>query len=145
MEGSPNPGVVAVKSGVAIDARQQIPYFVGVSAGTVGAQGISMQLVVIPPGGAATPHIHQGYETAIYIVQGTVETRFGAGLREVTVNSAGEFLYIAPDVPHQPRNLSTTEPAIAVVARNDAAEQERVVVYDPAAGVDSGYMSRVSV
>ena len=128
---SAKPGVVAVKSGVAIDARQQIPYFVGVSAGTVGAQGISMQLVVIPPGGAATPHVHQGYETAIYIVSGTVETRFGRGLREVTVNSAGEFLYIAPDVPHQPRNLSDSEPAVAVVARNDAAEQERVVVYDP--------------
>jgi uncharacterized RmlC-like cupin family protein len=36
-------------------------------------------------------------------------------------------------VPHQPRNLSATEPAVAVVARNDPAEQERVVVYDPAA------------
>jgi len=35
-------------------------------------------------------------------------------------------------VPHQPVNLSTTEPAQALVARNDPNEQESVVVYDPA-------------
>jgi hypothetical protein len=32
-------------------------------------------------------------------------------------------------VPHQPINLSATEPAMAVVARNDANEQEHVVTY----------------
>lgn|GEM_PF-4561578 len=35
-------------------------------------------------------------------------------------------------VPRQPCNLSDTEPAIAIVARNDADEQERVIPYDPA-------------
>ena len=126
-------GVVAVRSGVAIQAQQQIPYFVGISEATAGAQGLSLQLVVIPPGGAAAPHIHQGYETAIYVVQGQVETRYGPGLRETVVSSAGEFLYIAPNVPHQARNLSDNEPAIGLVARNDANEQERVVLYDPSA------------
>lgn len=125
------PGVVAVRSGIAIEARQQIPYFVGVSNATVGAQGISMQYVVIPPGGAAVPHIHQGYETAIYVLTGQVETRYGPDLREVIVSGPGEFLYIAPDVPHQARNLSATEPAIGIVARNDANEQERVIPYQP--------------
>lgn len=126
-------GVIAVRSGVSIDAVQQIPYFVGVSEATVGARGLSMQLVVIPPGGMAVPHIHQGYETAIYVVSGQVETRYGPGLREVVVNGPGEFLYIAPDVPHQARNLSESEPAIGIVARNDANEQERVLPYDPSA------------
>jgi uncharacterized RmlC-like cupin family protein len=32
-------------------------------------------------------------------------------------------------VPHQPFNLSDTEPAIAIVTRNDPDEQEHVVVY----------------
>jgi uncharacterized RmlC-like cupin family protein len=127
-----SPGVVAVRSGVAIDARQQIPYFVGVSEATTGAHGLSMQLVVIPPGGAAAPHIHEGYETAIYVLSGQVETLYGPGLRERVVNGPGEFLYIAPDVPHQARNLSDTEPAVGIVARNDANEQERVILYDPA-------------
>jgi uncharacterized RmlC-like cupin family protein len=32
-------------------------------------------------------------------------------------------------VPHQAVNLSDTEPAVAIIARNDANEQERVVPY----------------
>ena len=46
-------GIVVIKEGVAIDAKQEIPYFVGVSA-AIGAKGIAMQRVVIPPGGADT-------------------------------------------------------------------------------------------
>ncbi|HEY7351074.1 MAG TPA: cupin domain-containing protein [Ktedonobacterales bacterium] len=125
-------GIIVVKEGVAIEAKQEIPYFVGVSARTTGARGISMQRTVIPPGGAAKAHIHLGYETAIYIVQGRVETHYGPGLRESIINGPGEFVYIPANVPHQPRNLSETEPAIAIVARNDANEQEHVIPYDPA-------------
>lgn len=132
MSDQPSAGIVVVKEGVAIDAKQEIPYFVGVSARTTGAQGISMQRVVIPPGGAAKAHIHLDYETAIYILQGQVETRYGPGLRDSTINGPGDFIYIPADVPHQPRNLSETEPAIAIVARNDGNEQERVIPYDPA-------------
>ena len=43
------------------------------------------------------------------------------------VSRAGEFLFIPPGMPHEAMNLSATEPARAVVARNDAAEQDRVV------------------
>src|SRR5579885_1736046 len=129
MSDQEHPGLIAVREGVAIAAKQDVPYFVGVSAKTTGAQGISLQRIVIPPGGAAKAHIHQGYETAIYIVQGTVETRYGPGLSKSIINGPGDFIYIAPDVPHQPRNIGD-EPAIAVVARNDANEQERVIPYE---------------
>jgi uncharacterized RmlC-like cupin family protein len=44
------------------------------------------------------------------------------------VNEAGDFIFIPPDVPHQPVNLSNTEPAIAIVARNDPNEQEHVIL-----------------
>src|SRR4029079_14700067 len=44
------------------------------------------------------------------------------------VNEAGDFIFIPPDVPHQPINLSNTEPAIAIVARNDPDEQEHVIL-----------------
>lgn len=91
-----------------------------------------MSLVVIPPGGAAQPHMHRGYETAIYLLQGRVETRYGPGLRHSVIHEAGDFIFIPADVAHQPVNLSSTEPAKAIVARNDPNEQESVVVYDPA-------------
>ena len=48
--------------------RQRLPYFVGISGQTVGARGLSMHLVVIPPGGRAEPHVHIGYETGIYVL-----------------------------------------------------------------------------
>lgn len=113
--------------------RQGLPQFVGISQDTAGARGLSMNLVVIPPGGAAKPHLHSGYESAIDLLEGRVETRYGPGLKESVINQAGDFIFIPPNVPHQPRNLSDTEPARAIVARNDPNEQENVVPYDPAA------------
>ena len=123
--------VVAVRPDREVLTRQRLPYFVGISGETAASRGLSMHLVVIPPGGVAAPHRHRGYETAIYVLEGRVETRYGPGLRERIVSAAGEFLFIPPDVPHQAFNLSATEPARAIVARNDPAEQENVVPYDP--------------
>jgi uncharacterized RmlC-like cupin family protein len=125
-------GVVIVRPPAETMSRQQLPFFVGVSEATTGAKGISMNLVVIPAGGAAAPHLHRGYETAIYLLQGRVDTRYGPGLRQSKICEQGDFIFIAPDVPHQPVNLSTTEPALAIVARNDPNEQESVEPYDPA-------------
>ena len=85
--------------------------------------------VVIPPGSSAKAHVHKGFESAVYLLQGRVETRYGEGLKKSVVNVAGDFIFIPPDVPHQPFNLSDTEPAIAIVARNDPNEQEHVVLY----------------
>ena len=126
------PTVVAVRPDREVLTRQRLPYFVGISRETAGSGGLSMHLVVIPPGGAAVPHRHRGYETAIYVLEGRVETRYGPGLGESVISAAGDFLFIPPDMPHQAFNLSDSEPARAVVARNDAAEQENVVPYDPA-------------
>ncbi len=127
--------VVTVRVPAETMTRQRLPYFVGISKDTAGSRGLAMNLVVIPPKGAAEPHVHRGYETAIYVLKGRVETRYGRRLRHSVVNEAGEFVYIPADVPHQPRNLSDQEPALAIVARNDAGESESVVLYDPEADV----------
>ena len=115
----------------AVDTLQRLPYFIGVSGHTVGATSLSMHMVVIPPGARAEPHIHVGYETGIYVIEGRVETRFGEGLTQSIVSEAGDFLFVPPGVPHEAINLSATEPARAVVARNDPAEQDKVVPYKP--------------
>jgi uncharacterized RmlC-like cupin family protein len=129
---SPGSGdIVTVRPSDEVLSRQKLPYFIGISEATAGAGGISMNLIVIPPGGAAQPHLHQGYETAIYLLQGRVETRFGPGLSQSIINEAGDFIFIPANLPHQPVNLSATEPARAIVARNDPNEQESVIPYDP--------------
>ncbi len=124
--------IVAVRPAEEVLSRQHLPYFVGISHNTAGATGISMNLIVIPPGGAAQPHLHRGYETAIYILEGDVQTFYGPDLRQSMTNHAGDFLFIPANVPHQPVNLNKDRPVRAIVARNDADEQESVELY-PAA------------
>jgi uncharacterized RmlC-like cupin family protein len=111
-------------------SKQQLPNFEGISANTAGSKHLCMHLVVIPPGGKAVAHYHDGYETVIYIIQGKAETKYGENLEHATINEAGDFLFIPPNLPHQPVNLSDTEQVIAVVARNDPNEQESVVVVE---------------
>jgi len=123
------PGVQNIRPDREVMTRQRLPYFIGISAQTVQATGLSMHLVVIPPGGRADPHLHVGYETGIYVLEGTVCTRWGARLEHETISQAGDFLFVPPDVPHEAINLSDTEPARAVVARNDPAEQDKVLPY----------------
>ena len=129
--GPANAAVVTVRPPAETMTKQLLPYFLGISAATAGSRGLSMHLVCIPPGASAEPHVHRGYGTAIYLLQGRVMTRYGPQLAQSVINDAGDFLYIPADVPHQPVNLSSTEPARAIVARNDADEQEPVVLYDP--------------
>lgn len=123
--------VVTVRGIEQAGSKQKLPIFPGISDKTAGATGISLTKVVIPPGASAKAHVHKGYESAIYLIQGRVETLYGEGLKKSVVNEAGDFIFIPADVPHQPRNLSESEPAIAIVARNAADEQEHVVDYPP--------------
>jgi uncharacterized RmlC-like cupin family protein len=125
-------GVVRVRPGAQVMSQQRLPNIPGISGATAGATALSMKLVIVPPGGAAMPHLHEGFETAIYCLSGRVETRYGPGLRQSVICEPGDFLFINAGVPHQPINLSATEPATAIVARNDPSERETVVPYDPA-------------
>jgi uncharacterized RmlC-like cupin family protein len=118
--------VLPVRPDREVLTRQRLPYFVGLSADTVGATGLSMHLVVIPPGARAEPHLHVGHETGIYVLEGEVLTRWGDALQHQVVSRAGEFLFIPPGVPHEAINLSDSVPARAVVARNHPAEQDQV-------------------
>ncbi len=124
-----NADLITIRPDNEVMTRQKLPYFVGISGATAGTTGLSMHLVVIPPGAIAAPHFHQGFETGIYVLDGQVETRYGSALEKSSINQAGDFLFIPPGVPHTAINLSQTEPARAIVARNEPNEQENVVPY----------------
>ncbi len=106
--GDNSDGVVVVRPTAEIMSRQQLPYYVGISEVTAGAKNISMNLIII---------------------KGRVDTRYGQNLENSLICQEGDFIYINADVPHQPVNLSVTESVVALVARNDANEQEHVVTY----------------
>ena len=126
-----NQEIITVRPDADGRLPQNLPFVPGISGQTAGSRGISMYKVVIPPGARAEPHRHVKFETAIYVLKGRVETRYGEGLTKSVVNQPGDFVFIPPDLPHQPVNLSDTETAEAIVARNDASESETVVPYDP--------------
>ncbi len=123
--------IVTVRPSETVDTIQQLPNYVGISEKTAGATGLSMNIVIIPPAAKAEPHFHDGFETAIYLLKGNVQTFYGENLSKSVINKQGDFIFIPEGVPHQPVNLSSSEEAIALVSRNDPNEQESVQVYKP--------------
>jgi uncharacterized RmlC-like cupin family protein len=123
--GSNTPTCQVVRAADAYQGQQGLNYFAGVSAETVGARGLCMHLVKLPPGTRAKAHLHAEHETAAYVVYGDIELLHGDRLQHRTLVHAGEFLYIPAGVPHLPLNPGTTE-ALAVLARTDPNEQESV-------------------
>ena len=116
-----------VRAGEMYQGRQALAYAPGISAETVGASGINLQLVTIPPDGRAKAHLHAEHETAAYVLEGEIELSFGEGLQHHLVIHTGEFLYIPAGMPHVPFNTSQKE-AVALLARTDPSEQESVVL-----------------
>jgi uncharacterized RmlC-like cupin family protein len=53
---------------------------------------------------------------------------YGENLEHHCTTRLGDYLYIPANMPHLPYNLSTTENAVALIARTDSNEQESVVL-----------------
>jgi uncharacterized RmlC-like cupin family protein len=117
--------IVIRQEAAAGGTRTGLDYVAGVSEASAGSRGLCLQLVTIPPGRRAKAHLHDGHESAAYILSGEVVTWFGERLEEHAVAGAGDFVYIPAGVPHVPANYGT-EPAVALIARTDAREQESV-------------------
>lgn len=107
--------------------KQGLTYFAGISAESVGAQGICMHMLRLPPGARANAHLHETHETAIYVLSGRAGMWYGDQLEHHLAIGPGEYMYIAAGVPHQPYNPGPEE-AVAVLARTDPNEQESVVL-----------------
>ena len=139
-KGNPNKAadeIVTVRPLTTSTSKQKLKQFVGISGANSGARGLSMNRVVIPPGGQAAAHRHVGSESAIFLLAGRVKTFYGPCLERSVINQTGDFLFIPAGVIHMPVNLSASEPAIAIVARNDANEQEHVELHAPPGKAES--------
>src|SRR5215208_387316 len=125
-------GISVIRGGATVRAWNGIQYQAGMSAKNVNARHLSMNVATIPPGGVAYAHVHVGFEVMLYILQGRVRHEYGPNLKKVVDNTAGDFIFIEPGVPHEVFNLSDTEPVVAVVARSDASEWEHIVDFPSA-------------
>jgi uncharacterized RmlC-like cupin family protein len=117
-----------ISAGAEYRGRQGLDYRPGVSAESVGATGLWVGTVEMPPGARTIAHFHESHETGIYLVSGdTIDMYSGGSLEVHEVCRPGDYLYIAPGVPHVAVNRSQTT-AVAVIARTDPNEQESVVL-----------------
>lgn len=117
---------VPVRAGRPIAGVTGVTYSAGVSAATAGANSLCLQLASLPPGARARAHQHDRHESAAYVVAGQMVLWSGERLEHKLVAGPGDFIYIPPAVPHLVMNGSDSEPTVAVLARNDGAEQEDV-------------------
>ena len=109
-------------------AKTGLPYRFGLTQESVGAQGLSMHVISIPPGERARAHMHAGHESMLFVISGEAETYFGEGLAEHVTLRAGDLQYIPAGCPHLSVNRSKTDCCVGVVARTDPNEQESVVM-----------------
>jgi uncharacterized RmlC-like cupin family protein len=122
------PTCHVIKAGPEFIGKQALAYTPGISAETVGAQRIHLQIVMIPPGERAKAHKHEAHETAIYVLSGESGMWYGETLRDHLVARSGEFVYIPAGMPHLPYNPGATENCVALISRTDPNEQESVVL-----------------
>ena len=121
-------GIFVLRGGGSKREWNNIKYQQGLSAKNVGATSLSINVATVPPGGIAYAHIHDGFEVMLFIVQGRVRHTYGDGLKKSVENTAGDFIYIKPGVPHEVFNIGD-EPLVAFVARSAADEWDRIVPY----------------
>jgi uncharacterized RmlC-like cupin family protein len=122
-------GIFVIRAGKNCRDWNGIHYQVGLSGKNVGATQLSMNVATIPPGGVAYAHIHVGFEVMLYILEGRVRHEYGDGLKQIVENTAGDFIFIEPGVPHEVFNVSDTDPVVAVVARSDPSEWQNIIPY----------------
>ncbi len=127
MSSNARPDCKLVRPADTYDGQQGFSYIEGISAESTGASGIAMMLITVPPGARAKAHLHEGHETAIYVLSGEATTYWGDKLENATITKAGDMFYIPAGMPHLPVNHSDA-PCTAVIARTDPREQESVVL-----------------
>jgi uncharacterized RmlC-like cupin family protein len=93
-----------------------------VSQATTGAQNIYMGIFSVPPGARSRPHYHENCESAVYILSGELEVKWGDHLEEVVRLERGDLVYVPPRETHVLENLSDKNPAEYVVARDSPHE-----------------------
>jgi uncharacterized RmlC-like cupin family protein len=123
-------GILTIRGGGGRRDWNGIHYKQGMSSKNVGTTKLSANIATIPPGGVAYAHIHVGFEVILYIIEGNVRHKFGDGLKQAIENTAGDFIYIKPGVPHEVFNMSDSDPVVAFVARSSADEWDNIVPYD---------------
>jgi|SRR5579875_1107902 len=98
-----------------------------ISQTTAGATNIYMGVFRVPAGARSRPHYHEGCESAVLMLSGRLRVRWGDRLENVLELEPRDLVYVPPRETHLLENVSDTEPAEYVVAR-DSPHEDAVIV-----------------
>ena len=93
-----------------------------ISQATTGATNIYMGVFRVPAGAQSRPHYHDSCESAVYMLSGRLEVKWGDHLEQTVTIGPGDMVYVPPRETHLLQNLSDAEPAEYVVARDSPTE-----------------------
>lgn len=98
-----------------------------ISQATAGAHNIYMGVFRVPAGAQSRPHYHERCESAVYMLGGHLRVRWGDHLEHELELEPGDLVYVPPRETHVLENLSDSEAAEYVVARDSPTEDAVVV------------------
>src|SRR5437660_1580066 len=116
-----------VKPGSDHDVPRGVVGGAEISQATAGASNIYMGVFRVPPGAQSRPHYHERCESAVYMLAGHLRVRWGEHLEHEVELGPHDLVYVPPRETHLLENLSGSEPAEYVVARDSPTEDAVVV------------------
>ena len=100
-----------------------------------GASELWAGTVSIQPAARTGAHHHGQLESVIYVLSGRARMRWGSQLQYSAEAGPGDFIFVAPWVPHQEINAEPDRPLECVLVRSG---QEAVVVNLDIPAADEG-------
>ncbi len=123
-----------VKPGEDHDVPRGVVGGAEISQATAGAHRIYMGRFRVPAGARSMPHYHEGCESAVYMLSGGLIVKWGDRLEQELRLEPGDMVYVPPRETHVLENVSDTEGAEYVVARDSPTEDAVVVPWAAESG-----------
>ena len=80
-----------------------------ISQATAGATRIYMGVFRVPAGAQSRAHYHERCESAVYMLSGRLNVRWGEGLEHMLSLEPGDLVYVPPRETHLLENPSESE------------------------------------
>ena len=107
-----------------------------ISQATTGATNIYMGVFRVPAGAQSRPHYHESCESAVYMLSGSLEVKWGDQLEQTVTIGPGDMVYVPPRETHILHNFSDSDPAEYVGARDSPTEDSFEVPWAERPGGD---------
>ncbi|MBV9337707.1 MAG: cupin domain-containing protein, partial [Solirubrobacterales bacterium] len=98
-----------------------------ISQSSTGAQNIYMAVFRVPAGAQSRPHYHEKCESAVYMLSGSLRVKWGDRLEQELMLEPRDLVYVPPRETHLLENVSDSDPAEYVVARDSPLEDAVIV------------------